>query len=366
MPQFFIGLMSGTSIDSVDAVLVDFAKPLKIIAVHKEKIPADLKQSLFDICHPSHDEINRLGKLDREVGKLFAKASLKLLKNTQIQPKNIIAIGSHGQTIRHHPAGKNGFTLQIGDPNTIASLTGITTVADFRKRDIAAGGIGAPLTPAFHRYFFYHSKQDTAVVNIGGIANITILPRNKTEHITGFDTGPGNMLLDAWIRKHLNLEYDCDGKWAAEGVVKQQLLNKLLADPYFKLKPPKSTGREYFNLQWLRSHLSEKLKPVDIQATLVELTALTITNAINNYAKKAGKIFICGGGAHNKYLLQRLNMLNFKRQILSTETLGINPVLVEPIAFAWFAKQTLAYKPINLTTVTGARHPVILGGIYVA
>lgn len=365
MSQLFIGLMSGTSIDSVDAVLVDFAaRPLKIIAAHKEKIPLALKQRLLALCFSGCNEINYLGELDVALGKLFAKTSLNLIKKSGISKNKIIAIGSHGQTIRHCPDVQYPFTLQIGDPNVIAYLTGITTVADFRRRDLAAGGQGAPLTPAFHHYFFYNPKQDVAVVNIGGIANITILPCNKKARVLGFDTGPGNMLLDVWVKKHVNLEYDRNGAWAACGMVNQKLLKKFLADSYFKLRPPKSTGREYFNLKWLYSYLKTKLKPKDVEATLVELTASTITQALNNYAKNVKQMFVCGGGVYNKYLFKRLQMLNSNRQVLSTEVLGIDPILIEPLAFAWLAKQTLAHKPIDLTAVTGAKKPVILGGIY--
>lgn len=365
MTQLFIGLMSGTSIDSIDAVLVDFSfKPLKLIAAHKEKISSELKRRVLDLCVPAADEINRLGSLDVEMGELFARACLNLLKKACITPNKITAIGSHGQTIRHAPLGKYPFTLQIGDPNIIAYLTGITTVADFRRRDLAADGQGAPLTPAFHQYIFHDSQHDVAIVNIGGMANITVLPRAKNAPIIGFDIGPGNVLLDAWIKKQRNLDYDRDGKWSSSGAVNRTLLHKLLRDPYFKLKPPKSTGREYFNLKWLRKHLKTRIKPQDVQATLLELTALTITDAVNLYAKKSQQIFICGGGAYNKYLFKRLQKLNFSRQVLSTRALGVDPILVESIAFAWFAKQSLARRPIDLTSVTGAKKSVILGGIY--
>jgi len=362
MSKLFIGLMSGTSVDSIDAVIVDFAaKPLKLIASHKEKIPALLKRRLLHLCYPAADEINQLGQLDRLMGKLLAYASLNVLKKAQITPNKIIAIGSHGQTVRHMPHGKSAFTLQIGDPNTIAALTGIATIADFRRRDLAEGGEGAPLAPAFHRYLFSKVRSDSVMVNIGGMANITVLSPRK---VLGFDTGPGNVLLDAWIKKHRNLTYDRNGTWAAKGAINQKLLRRLVADPYFARKPPKSTGREYFNLQWLHKYLCEKLKPQDVQATLTELTAFAITQSINTYAQTARRIFICGGGAYNRCLMQRLIALNPSRQIATTAMLGIEPILIEPIAFAWFAYQTFSHQPIDLTSVTGAKRPVILGGVY--
>jgi len=351
--------------DGIDAVLVDFSvSPLMIIASYHKTFPKPLKTRLRALYTPSYDEINKLGILDRELGKLFAQASLAVLKKGRIAKNKVLAIGCHGQTIRHFPFGKNAFTLQIGDPNTIAHLTGITTIADFRRRDIAAEGQGAPLVPAFHKFAFYSSKHDVALINIGGIANITVIPKNKKAPLIGFDIGPGNALLDAWAYQNLKCEYDHHGALAQQGKINQKLLQKLLNDSYFKITPPKSTGKEYFNLTWLRTYLFPNLKAVDVQATLTELTALTITQTLNCYAKKTQQVFICGGGAYNNYLLKRLQKLNPQRKILSTATLGIAPHLVEATAFAWLAQQTLTGKPVNLTSVTGAKKPIVLGGIY--
>ena len=267
MPNYYIGLLSGTSMDGVDAAIVDFSenKPPKLIASHAEPIPELLREKTRLLCVPGDNEINRLGEADVEWGHLFATATLKLLKLANISAKEIIAIGSHGQTIRHKPTATTPFTLQIGDPNTIAALTQITTVADFRRMDMAFGGQGAPLAPAFHRYLFQKSARDTMVINIGGIANITYLPANFTAKIIGFDTGPGNTLMDAWCRKHINRPYDENGEWAMQGQINDTLLDRLLKDAYFSQQAPKSTGPEYFHLTWLNSSFNA----VDTQRTLL-------------------------------------------------------------------------------------------------
>lgn len=357
MNELYIGLMSGTSADGIDAALVDFSQPHpQLIATHYNPYPRELRQLILELCHPGTNEINRLGELDIALGKAFAHTANTLLENQKISSTQIKAIGSHGQTIRHHPHLK--FTLQIGDPNVIAAETGITTIADFRRRDLAHGGQGAPLVPAFHQEIFA-SKESRAIVNIGGIANITVL----TDSVLGFDTGPGNNLLDAWAETHLQKTYDENGTWAAQGKVNIELLNQLLADPYFKLAPPKSTGREYFNLNWLKKFLTPSISAVDVQATLAELTAINITDAVKKHLN-TGEIFICGGGAHNAFLLSRIKELAKPLTAHSTSQLGIDPDWVEAIAFAWLAKQTLNKKPGNLTAVTGAKKPAILGGIY--
>ena len=360
MNELYMGLMSGTSADGIDAALVDFntLQP-KLIATHYNEFTPKLRQTVLDICRPGHDEINRLGELDILLGKEFARAANTLLQHHHINPKHIRAIGSHGQTIRHHP--QRQFTLQIGDPNIIAAETGITTVADFRRRDMAYGGQGAPLVPAFHQHIFSKKNTHRAVVNIGGIANITLL----TSSVLGFDTGPGNTLLDAWTEKHLQQRCDKNGAWAAQGILNPSLLKNLLDDPFFKLPPPKSTGREYFNLMWLEKYLPANLSAIDVQTTLVELTACSIISAIKNYLS-TGEILICGGGIHNAFLLERLKTLADPLSVHSTEQAGINPDWVEAIAFAWLAKQTLDKKPGNLIAVTGAKQPTILGGVYYA
>ncbi|MEO8402071.1 MAG: anhydro-N-acetylmuramic acid kinase [Gammaproteobacteria bacterium] len=364
MRDLFIGLMSGTSVDGIDAALVDFTddRP-KFIGHSYTQYTADFRQRILDLCQPSFDEVNRLGELDVMLGYQFATAANLLLAQTKVNPAAIRAIGSHGQTIRHHPA--RGFTLQIGDPNTIAAETGITTVADFRRRDVAYGGQGAPLVPGFHQSNFSDAHENRVVLNIGGIANITLLPADKTTLVFGFDTGPGNTLLDAWAEKHLNQPRDDDGAWGSKGVVHADLLRHLLDDDFFKLPAPKSTGREYFNLSWLAKFSLASIKPIDVQATLVELTAQSIIDSIQSHFD-SGKILICGGGIHNLFLLKRLREIGKKYSIESTQQFGINPDCVEAVAFAWLAKQTLAGKPGNITTVTGAKQASILGGVYYA
>lgn len=361
MSELYIGLMSGTSADGIDAALVDFSQPQpKLVQSHSSKFSPQLRQTILGLCQSGPNEINRMGELDILLGKAFADTINVLLQKSRISAKQVRAVGSHGQTIRHYP--NQSFTLQIGDPNIIAAETGITTIADFRRRDIAYGGQGAPLTPAFHQVVFAKKGHDRVIVNIGGIANITLLPGNN-QTVSGFDTGPGNMLLDAWTEKHLQQAYDKDGAWASQGNVNQGLLNKLLTDPFFFLPPPKSSGREYFNLVWLENYLSTPLSPVDVQATLVALTAQTIMAEIKHYFTQ-GEIFICGGGAHNKLLMQHLRKNATSFTVSTTHELGIDPEWVEAIAFAWLAKQTLSGQAGNVTAITGAKKAAILGGVY--
>lgn len=367
MADFFIGLMSGTSMDAIDAALVDFSKPpLQLIATHSEPIPHELKEELIAICHPGMNEINRMGELDVQLGQLFAKASKELIMKANVQAHQIRAIGSHGQTIRHQPKFQYPFTLQIADPNIIAAHTGITTVADFRRRDMALGGQGAPLAPAFHNHMFRSTEVNRVIANIGGIANITLLAADTTMPVTGFDTGPGNTLLDSWADKHINQACDMDGQWAASGTVIEELLNALLADPYFLQKPPKSTGREYFNLNWLYPKLKPHYRSEDVQATLVELTSQSLIYAIQQFGFENADVLVCGGGVHNKYLMKRLNSFTANLKFYSTQEVGVDPDWIEAMAFAWFAKLTLERKPANLPPVTGASDFTILGGVYFA
>ncbi len=360
MTELYIGLMSGTSMDGIDAALVDFSQPHPVLVdSHFLPYSTDFRKRMIDLCHPGVDEINRLGEMDVLLGKQFAHTVQHLLKKNQLTTHDIHAIGSHGQTIRHDPARR--FTLQIGDPNIIAAETGITTIADFRRRDIAWGGQGAPLVPAFHHAIF-SSDVDRVIVNIGGIANITLLPaHDKT--ILGFDSGPGNTLLDAWAEKHLQEPRDHHGNWGKQGVIQKDLLERMLKDPYFKRMPPKSSGREYFNLHWLEQFSVEDDEPVDVQATLTELTAQSILLAIQPYFS-SGEILLCGGGVHNEFLMQRLRKLGENYRIETTEKQGIHPDWVEAVAFAWLAKQTLTKQPGNVIAVTGAKRASILGGVY--
>lgn len=363
MSELYIGLMSGTSVDGIDAALVDFSdSQSKLIGSFYQEYTPDIRQLILSLCQSSSDEINRMGDLDVTLGKAFANAVKALLKNQGMAPSSIKAIGSHGQTIRHHPGRQ--FTLQIGDPNIIAAETGITTVADFRRRDIAHGGQGAPLVPAFHQHIFSHLENNRVVVNIGGIANMTLLPAEE-RNIVGFDTGPGNTLIDAWANLHIKEVHDKNGLWASQGNIHHELLNSLLSDPFFKLKPPKSTGREYFNLNWLAKYLTYPIELVDVQTTLTELTACSIIESIEKYISE-GEILVCGGGYHNHFLMTRLTDRAKNFTIDSTEKYGVDPDWVEAMAFAWLAKQTLEQKTGNLPEVTGAKQKTFLGGVYYA
>lgn len=368
MSNLYIGLMSGTSADGIDTVLVDFGgRTPHMLASHYTPYSLELRKQILDLCHPGENEIHRLGELDIKLAQAFADAVNNLLQSSRTSAHDIAAIGSHGQTIRHSP-DHHRFTIQIGDPNTIAAKTGITTVADFRRKDIALGGQGAPLVPAFHRSMFASKEVDRAIVNIGGIANVTLLPRNASDHIIGFDTGPGNALMDYWIHTHQNETHDNAGAWSASGNMNQQLLNIMMSDAYFKLPPPKSTGREKFNAKWLQQIIASihtEIKPVDIQTTLTEFTAATIADAVKQNMA-SGEIYVCGGGAHNTHLMSRLQALAPSFKVLTTETLGIHPDWVEAMAFAWLATQTMKKSAGNLPSVTGAKQAAILGGVYYA
>jgi len=367
MSELYIGLMSGTSMDAVDAVLVDFScSPLKLIASCSLPVPAEIKKNLLKLCSPGDDEINHMGRLDNQTGLLFAEATNMLVANTKIAISDIKAIGSHGQTIRHEPVGKSPYTLQIGNPFVIAQHTGIMTIADFRRADIAVGGQGAPLAPAFHNDVFRKTDTDCVVLNIGGMANITFLPADLTAPVTGFDTGPGNVLMDYWCMKHQHKPFDEDGQWAASGKVQKVLLQKFLADQYFKQMPPKSTGRERFNEKWLSSFSETgKLAPEDVQATLCAFTAESIALDIERY-QHAGSVIVCGGGAYNQHLMQVLSQRLPNHHIESSKAHGIEPDWVEAIAFAWLARRTMHHQAGNLPAVTGANRSVILGAIYPA
>ena len=361
--------MSGTSLDALDAALVDFsaAQP-KLVSTQVTSWPGALKDELLALCSPGDNEILRLGEADHKLGILCAKACMDVIKKAGIKAEQVIAIGSHGQTIRHHPERDAPFTLQIGNPNLIAQRTGITTVADFRRRDLAAGGQGAPLAPGFHNAVFRSTTRNRAILNIGGMANLTLLPANPSEAATGFDTGPGNVLLDAWCERHLRKHYDENGQWASSGSVDTSLLQQLLSTPYFSSAPPKSTGRELFNIDWLDYQLRKHaLKKEDVAATLLELTAYSINGHLRRYFPACQEVFVCGGGANNRALMERLKRLaNNQIDIDTTQSLGIAPDWVEAAAFAWFAKRTLEHQPSNLTTVTGASDDCILGGVYYA
>jgi len=362
--------MSGTSVDAIDAALLRIDNSgTELLGTHQHAIPDSTRESISALSHSGSDEIERMGRLDRELGELFADATQALLSGSGHKASQIRAIGSHGQTVRHRPpsgveTGDWPFTLQIGDPNTIAEQAGITTVADFRRRDVACGGEGAPLAPAFHAAAFSREGLNRAIVNIGGISNVSLL-QGPILH-GGFDTGPGNTLLDQWTARHQSAAYDHNGQWSAGGKVDQGLLQCLLQHPYFKKTGPRSTGKEDFNLAWLESTLSgvENQNPQDIQATLAELTATSIARGIQLSGVAIEEVYVCGGGAHNADLMDRLQALLGTARLHTTQALGMNPDWVEAATFAWLAHRTLEGLAGNAPAVTGAAGSRILGGIY--
>ena len=364
----FLGLMSGTSADGIDAALVQFPQDGGCRFLHGHTHPWDpaTREMLIALgqgAEPS--SMDALGQLDATVGITFAAAANQLLEDAGVQRAQVQAIGSHGQTIRHRPLSNPAFTWQIGDANRIAELTGITTVADFRRRDVAAGGHGAPLMPAFHLAMLGSADEDRAVLNLGGIANLSLIARDGS--IRGFDTGPANALLDGWCQRHLGHPYDADGAFAASGRVDGALLARLLAEPWFALPPPKSTGREQFHLDWVAAQLpADALAPADVQATLLELTAATVADALLTQLPGARRLLVCGGGVRNPQLLLRLQARLPGIVIGSSAEHGLDPDYMEAMGFAWLARETLAGRPGNLPSVSGARGPRILGAIHLA
>jgi anhydro-N-acetylmuramic acid kinase len=361
MAELYIGLMSGTSLDGVDAVLAGArGHRWRLVASSQLPFPAQLRGRLLDLHSPGPNELHRAALLANELSTHYAAAVRKVLTRTGINARSVKAIGCHGQTVRHHP--RVGYTLQLVNGAALAETTGIPVVCDFRSRDIAAGGEGAPLAPAFHRAVFADSRRSRIIVNVGGIANLTRLPaRGK---VIGFDCGPGNCLLDAWIASRRRKRYDRDGAWAASGTVIEHLLKRLLLHPFLRRRPPKSTGRDEFDLRWLAETLRPGDKPADVQATLLEFAATTIAQAAQAYGGGAREIYVCGGGARNGFLLARLAALLPGRQIATTIALGIDPQHVEALAFAWLARQAVNREPGNLPAVTGARGPRVLGAVY--
>lgn len=362
--------MSGTSVDGIDCAAIRLEQGrVSLLKTLDYPIPETIRAAITQLSHSGEEEIERMGVLDRQLGTLFAKAALHLLDEAGLEAADIDAIGSHGQTVRHRPRSQGrpveeSFTLQIGDPNTIAEITGITTVADFRRRDVAAGGEGAPLAPAFHADAFSQPDTTRAIVNIGGIANVSLLDGQRL--VSGFDTGPGNTLMDHWIRRHQGQSFDAEGAWAASGHCQPALLSALLQHPYLGLRGPRSTGKEAFNLAWLDEILATHpgQDVADVQATLSEYTALTIARAIQSSEMGVSEVYLCGGGAHNTYLRQRLAMALPDSLIMDTAALGIDPDWVEAATFAWLAARTLEMLPGNAPDVTGAQGPRVLGAIY--
>ncbi|QLL12880.1 anhydro-N-acetylmuramic acid kinase [Pseudomonas chlororaphis] len=360
----YIGVMSGTSLDGLDIALIEQTPAIRLIATHYIPMPESLRTELLGLCASGPDEIARSAIAQQNWVKLAAQGIHSLLAQQQLKPADIRAIGSHGQTIRHEPA--RGFTVQIGNPALLTELTGITVVSDFRSRDVAAGGQGAPLVPAFHEALFDRSAGKRAVLNVGGFSNLSLIENDKP--VTGFDCGPGNVLLDAWINAQRGENYDRDGQWAASGQVEPTLLNALLSDPFFATQGPKSTGREVFNLEWLQGHLARLpvFAPENVQATLLELTALTIVESLQAAQTGTQELLVCGGGAHNSALMNRLSSLLPNAKVSSTATHGVDPDWVEAMAFAWLAHCCLESIAANRPSVTGARGLRVLGAIYPA
>jgi anhydro-N-acetylmuramic acid kinase len=387
--------MSGTSLDGIDAVLADLGQiQPRLLAKHYAPFDDALRNDLLALHQPGHNELHRTQLVSNQLARLYAAAVNALLGTENLPNAKIQAIGCHGQTIRHRP--EHGYTLQIGNAALLAELTGITVVSDFRSRDIAAGGQGAPLVPAFHDKVLRHSTSHRVIVNIGGISNLTNLPPGRatseqsqqltrsSEEVaaaipapdanahrvmavtTGFDCGPGNLLMDAWCMQHLGKPYDDSGAWAASGKALPVLLEKMLNEPFFALPPPKSSGRDLFDMAWLRGKLQGGEAAEDVQATLLELTCRAITQAIRQYCAGATEIYLCGGGTHNLALHHRIAALLPGSSVQTTDFLGMDGDYLEAIAFAWLAQQALHGKPANLPAVTGARHPCVLGAIYPA
>ncbi|MBB1088893.1 anhydro-N-acetylmuramic acid kinase [Lysobacter sp. SG-8] len=373
-PGLYIGLISGTSVDGIDAALVAFDEDggCELRAGHTRPWPGVLRERLVELGQGgAARSLDEIATLDVQVGEHFAEAARMLLAEAGVAPGDIVAIGSHGQTVRHRPAGAlqdgcHPFTWQIGDAHVIAERTGIPTVADFRRRDVAAGGHGAPLLPALHEALLRTADEDRAVLNLGGIANLTLLPGDAEAPVRGFDTGPANCLMDAWCVRHTGHAYDAEGAFAASGHVDPDLLARLLDEPWFAAPPPKSTGREQFHLDWLTPRLRGNERPEDVQATLLELTACTVADALMATLPGTRRVLACGGGVRNPLLLARLGARIPGAVVASTAVHGMDPDLIEAMGFAWLARQALAGLPGNLPSVSGARGPRVLGVVHPA
>ena len=359
----YIGVMSGTSLDAIDVVAVSF-DPLQLHASLTVDFPTDLREQLLALTQSGADEIERMGRAEVAYARVVAVGINQLIEQYQLDRTQIAAIGCHGQTIRHRPQA--GFSLQIGDPNLIVELTGLPVVADFRRRDLAAGGQGAPLVPAFHQAILQDELIHRVILNLGGIANISVLPAGQPDAVYGFDTGPANVLMDAWCLRHTGRSFDQDGVWASQGQAVESLLSTLLAHPYFAQPHPKSTGREDFHVGWLDEVLQQypAVAVEDVQRTLLQLTAQSVADAITQTGLDGGEVWLCGGGAFNQTLWQALTKALPTWQLRSTADCGLAPTWVEATAFAWLAKRRLEHLSGNLPSVTGAQGERVLGGVY--
>ena len=371
MTELYLGLMSGTSLDGIDGVLVEFIQTRQtVIAGASASMPPALRQEFLDLNRAGHNELHRAALAANALARIYAGVVDALLKQAGVFPSAVRAIGAHGQTVRHQPQAfdSTGYTLQLNNPALLAELCGIDVIADFRSRDVAAGGQGAPLVPAFHRAVFGRPGSEVAVLNLGGMANLTVLGAADEGNVLGFDCGPGNVLLDAWCLQHQGEPFDSGGTWAASGHVDAELLNRMLTEPFFAQVPPKSTGRDLFNPPWLAAALtpSATVSAADVQATLAELTAYSCADAVQTYAPASSELLVCGGGAYNQHLMRRLQALLPTRKVSDTLLRGLPPLQVEAAAFAWLARQTVRREPGNLKKVTGALGARVLGAIYPA
>jgi anhydro-N-acetylmuramic acid kinase len=369
--DLYIGLMSGTSLDGVDGVLVDFSRPqIQVLAHHSIPMPEALRTEFLSLNMPGANELHRAALAGNALARLYAAAVTSLLRDAGVAGNRVRAIGAHGQTVRHRPQefDGTGYTLQLNQPALLAELCNIPVVADFRSRDVAAGGQGAPLVPPFHAAVFGDAAQSVAVLNIGGISNITLLPALGLGEVSGYDCGPGNALMDAWCQLHTGRAYDDGGRWAASGQVVPRLLHNMLQEPFFGKAPPKSTGRDLFNTVWLQLQLAgvSEATPVDIQATLTELTALACAQAAQQTEWTRGLLLVCGGGALNTHLMARLAAALPSWTVESTQQRGLPPLQVEAAAFAWLARQTCLGANASLPKATGAQGARILGCVYPA
>jgi len=353
--------MSGTSLDGADAALVDFSSdPPRTLAFVTVPFAAELRERILTLSQPGEDRLDLAGSVSLELAELYARAVNEVLSG--VSAERVVAIGCHGQTVRHRP--EKGFTIQLNDPARLAELTGIDVIADFRRRDMAAGGQGAPLVPAFHEALFRHATLSRAVVNIGGISNITWMP--TAGRAIGFDCGPGNVLLDGWTRRHLDKAFDENGGWAERGRTDPELLQALLSEPFLDAPPPKSTGRELFRMEWLDERIAANQQPADVQSTLTDFTAHAIVDALDRFCDRTDEIYLSGGGARNAALVSRIARLARERPVAPTDVLGVPTAHVESMAFAWYAMKFVRREPVDLTAVTGAREPRLLGALYPA
>jgi len=369
MPELYIGLMSGTSLDGVDGVLADFAAATPLVVSHASApFPSALRAELLALNTSGNDELHRAALAGNALMRVYAQVVGELLADSKVAASQIVAIGAHGQTVRHQPQqfDGTGYTLQLCQPALLAELTGIDVVCDFRSRDVAAGGQGAPLAPFFHQAVFGRRGETVGVLNIGGISNLTLLRADGS--MLGFDCGPGNSLMDAWCAGHIGDAYDADGGWAASGTPLPELLQRMLADPYFDRAPPKSTGRDLFNMPWLDGHLRgfRSARPQDVQATLAELAARACAADVLRHEPKLGRLFVCGGGALNGHLMRRLGAMLPDAHVTSSADAGLPPLQVEAAAFAWLAHKTVQREKLALESTTGARGARVLGCVYPA